>query len=75
MAMIRENHEKPDALEAELKNIDTSKEQAFVYMATRAPNSSDRGPARVWVHKNGSSLDMYLLDLQSGDWRGPVSFT
>lgn len=74
MALERQKHDTPDALEAEFKNLDKSKENAFVWNATRAPNSSDK-TARVWVFRDGTTLKLYLFDSTAGAWRGPTSFT
>lgn len=38
----------------------------------RAPNSKETGV--FWMYKNGSSIDVYIKDWISGDWRGPVTF-
>lgn len=76
MSLARGSHKKLEDVEAEFKNLDSGKENSFVYMATRAPNASDKGQsARVWIFKDGATLKMYLLDTESGVWRGPTTFS
>jgi len=74
MALKRERHDTNEALEDELKAIDENKEPAFTWNASRAPNASDKNH-RVWFHLNGSNLDMYVFNSQSGTWKGPTTFS
>lgn len=74
MSLKQEIHKNEDSVDAEFRNIDQNKEGAFVWNATRAPNSSDKN-ARVWIFKNGATLSLYLYDSVTGAWRGPSNFT
>lgn len=74
MTLKRSKHDTPAAVEDEFKNLDETKEEAFVWMATRAPTTSDKNH-RVWVFKDGSALKLYLYDRTSGVWRGPTTFS
>lgn len=74
MALKRAAHKDFQAVDEEFQNIDTDKEGAFVWNATRAPNSSDKN-ARVWFFRNGATMAMYVYDSVAGAWRGPTNFT
>ena len=74
MALARSKHDTLDAVEQEFRSLDEHKEEAWVWMATRAPNSSDKN-RRVWIFKDGATLKMYLYDSTAGAWRGPTTFS
>ena len=74
MALARNRHDTPDAVEQEFQNLDKIKEGAWVWNANRAPTTSDK-TARVWVWRDGTTLKMYLYDSVAGVWKGPTSFT
>lgn len=74
MALSRQRHDESNALEEEFKNLDKNKEPAFVWNATRAPNTGDKN-SRVWFFRDGATMKMYVYDSLAGAWRGPTTFS
>ena len=63
----RTQHKTVEELSFEFKSLYDALNRSFVHMDTRAPLANDDG--FVWIFKNGSQLDVYVKDWQTGTWR------
>jgi len=41
--------------------------------ATRAPHAEDQG--LLWIFRDGATQRLYIKNVKSGTWRGPINFT
>jgi len=67
MSLRFKRHDREHFLDQEFEHLDDTKEGKFV-KADRAPTSSDKTEARVWMFEDGSTLKVYFFHSLQG-WK------
>ena len=62
-----------DEVAQEFEHLYSQLGRMIVNDATRAPNTEDQG--LIWIFRDGTTHRLYIKNVKSGVWRGPVNFT